>query len=81
MLPIILIVIYIIGVILWMKIEKKYFPYKEGEYKIEFDGAHEVTPEIHDGDSICRSVLWPLCLAVIIALLPMRLLIIIFEKL
>ena len=81
MLPIILIVIYIVGIIIWMKIEKKYFPYEEGDYTIEFDGAHEITPEIHDNNAICRSVLWPLCLTVIIVLLPIKLLNIIFEKL
>lgn len=30
MLPIILITIYIVGIIVWMKIEKKCFPYKVG---------------------------------------------------
>lgn len=48
MLLIILIVIYIIGVIIWMKIEKKYFPYEKGDYTIEFDGAHKITPEIYN---------------------------------
>ena len=81
MLSIILIVIYIVGIIIWMKIEKKYFPYKEGEYTIEFDGAHEITPEIHDDNAMCRSVLWPLYLAIIIVLLPFKLVDIIYNKL
>ena len=64
-----------------MKIEKKYFPYKEGEYTIEFDGPHEITPEIHNDNAVCRSVLWPLCLCIIIAVLPIKLLQIIYNKL
>ena len=81
MLPIILIVIYIIGVIIWIKIEKKYFPYEEGEYTIEFDGAHEMTPEIHDDNAMCRSALWPLVLTVILVLLPVVLIQKIYDKL
>lgn len=81
MLAIILIAIYIIGVIIWMKIEKKYFPYEEGEYTIEFDGAHEITPEIHDDNAICRSILWPLFLVIIIVLFPIVLIQMIYHKL
>lgn len=80
-LEITLLVIYLVGIVVWMLVEKKFNPYEEGEYKIEFDGAHEVTPEMHDDDAICRSVLWPLCLAFIIALLPFTIAIWLYNKL
>lgn len=81
MLPIILIAIYIVGIIVWMKIEKKYFPYEEGDYTIEFDGAHEITPEIYDSNVQARAIIWPLCLCLIIVLLPFKLINIIYNKL
>ena len=81
MLPIVLIVIYILGVVIWMKIEKKYFPYEEGDYTIEFDGAHEITPEMHDNDAIYRSMIWPCFLGCLIVLLPLKLIDIIYNKL
>ena len=64
-----------------MKIEDKYFPYKEGDYTIEFDGAHKITPEIHEGNIMCRSTLWPLMLTIILALLPIVLIHKIYNKL
>ena len=77
---IILLSIYIIGVPIWMFIEKKYIPYQEGEYTIEFDRAYEVTPEMHKTDAIARSVMWPLCAAFVIVLLPVVLLEALYEK-
>lgn len=81
MLAIILIVIYIVGIIVWMKIEKKYFPYEEGEYTIEFDGANEITPEMHDDNVKARTILWPLFLFFIIGLIPFKLINIIYHRL
>ena len=66
-----LLVAYIVGIFVWMLVEKRFFPYEEGEYTIEFDGAHEITPDMHKDRSICRSILWPLCLAFIIVMLPL----------
>lgn len=76
-----IIVIYIIGLLIWIAIEKKCFPYKEGDYTIEFDGAHEITPEMHESNAIARSILWPICLVFIVALLPVIIIRIIFKNL
>lgn len=78
---IVLLSIYIIGIPIWMLIEKKYFPYKKGEYTIEFDGAHEITPDIHKVRAVTRSALWPMCAAVVIVLSPLALLLALYEKL
>ena len=75
-----LIVGYIVGIIVWMRFEKKFFPYEEGEYTIEFDGAHEITEEMHNDRAIERSIIWPICLSLILVLLPFRALIWLFEK-
>ena len=77
----ILLAIYIIGIPIWIFVEKKFFPFKDGDYTIEFDGAHEITPEIWQCDVEARAALWPLCLAIIIILFPCKLIDIIFEKL
>ena len=77
----IILVIYILIIPLWMWMEKRFFPFKEGDYTIEFDGAHEITPEMWQCDVETRAMLWPLCLVVIIILLPFKLIDIIFEKL
>lgn len=44
-------------------------------------GVEEITEDTHNGRAVCRSVLWPLCLAFIILILPIVLLNKIFEKL
>lgn len=77
----IILAIYILIIPLWIWIEKRFFPFKEGDYTIEFDGAHEITPEIWQCDVEARAALWPICVAVIIVLLPFKLLNVIFEKL
>lgn len=77
----VLLAIYIIGIPIWIFVEKKFFPFEEGNYKIEFDGAHEITPEVWKCDVEARAVIWPLCLVVIIMLLPCKLIDIIFEML
>ena len=71
---------YIVGIVVWMKIEKKYFPYEEGEYTMEYDGAHEITEEMHNNRSIERSILWPLCVSVILVFLPIKAIIWLFDK-
>lgn len=75
-----LIVGYIVGIIVWMRVEKKFFPYEEGEYTIEFDGAHEITEEMHNVKAIERSIIWPICLSFILVFLPIRALIWLFCK-
>lgn len=77
----VILALYILGIPLWMLIEKKYFPFEEGDYHIEFDGAHEITPEIWKCDVVARAGIWPICLAATIMLLPFKLLDILFEKL
>ena len=61
--------------------EKRFFPFQEGDYTIEYDGAHEITPEIWQCKVEARASLWPICVAVIIVSLPFKLLDIIFERL
>jgi Ca2+/H+ antiporter len=80
-LTMLLILIYIIGLLIWIKIENKYFPYEEEEYTIEFDGAHEITPEMHECDSIARSILWPISLSFIIIMSPIIIISMIYKKL
>ena len=75
-----LIVGYIVGIVVWMRVEKRFFPYEDGEYTIEFDGAHEITEEIHNDRAIGRSIIWPFCLFAILLLLPMRALIWLFYR-
>lgn len=75
-----LVLIYIIGLLIWIKIEKKYFPYKEGDYTIEFDGAHEITSEEHNANAKIRSILWPLFLCIVIVFLFVKLINIVNDK-
>ena len=62
--------LYILGIPCWIWIEKKYFPFREGDYHIEFDGAHEITPDIWKTEVCARAGLWPLCVLFIIVLSP-----------
>ena len=78
---ILLTILYIVGIFMWMLIEKKFLPYEKGEYTIELWGAEEITEDIHNVRAVCRSILWPLCLAFIIMMLPVVLLNKIFENL
>lgn len=75
----ILLTVYIVGIPCWIWIEKRFFPWKEGDYTIDFDGAHEITPEVWQCDVCARAGLWPLVLAFIIVLLPFKLIDILFE--
>lgn len=77
----ILLAIYIVGIPIWIFVEKRFFPFKDGDYTVDFDGAHKITPEMWKCYVEARAVLWPLCLAIIIILLPCMLIDIIFEKL
>ena len=78
---IILLIIYVIGVIIFLFIFKKYLPYKEGEYRIEFDGAFPVTEDMHNDDNILRAIIWPLIVALLIALSPIVILKYLYNKL
>ena len=78
---IILLIIYVIGIIIFLFIFKKYLPYKEGECRIEFDGMYPITEDIHNDDNIVRAVIWPLIVVFIIALSPIVLLRYLYEKL
>lgn len=77
----ILLAVYIVGIPIWICAEKRFAPFQEGDYTIEFDGAHEITPEIWQCDVEARAALWPICVAVIIVLLPLKLIDIIFDYL
>jgi hypothetical protein len=78
---IILLIIYTIGVIISLFVFKKYLPYKEGECRIEFDGMHPVTEDMHDDDNIIRAIIWPLIVAFLIALSPILILKHLYNKL
>jgi len=80
-LTMLLILIYIIGLLIWIKIEKKYLPYKKGDYTIEQGEIIEITPEMHKCDAIVRSILWPICLAFTIITLLLMIINIIYKKL
>lgn len=74
------IMIYILGAIIWYLIEKKFFPYEEGYYKIEFDGAHEQTIDMQRDDRMARCILWPLTAGFMLTILPIVLLTRVFKK-
>ena len=76
-----LLAIYIVGIPVWIWAEKKFAPFEEGDYTIEFDGAHEITPDIWKSRVCARAALWPICIAVIVALFPIVLIDKIFELL
>lgn len=78
---IILLIIYVIGVIIFLFVFKKYLPYKEGEYRLEFYGMHPVTEDMHDDDNIVRAVTWPIIVALLISLSPIVLLKHLYNKL
>lgn len=77
----ILLVVYILGIPCWIWMEKRFFPFQEGDYTIEYDGAHEITPEVWRCNVCARAAIWPLCVACIIALLPAVIIDRLFEKL
>ena len=77
----ILLIIYVIGIIISLFIFKKYLPYEEGEYTIEFDGAYPVTKDMHDNDNILRAIIWPLIVAFLIAFSPIMILKYLYNKL
>ena len=66
----IILAIYIVGIPCWIWFEKKFWPFEEGDYHIEFDGAHEITPEVWKCDVCARAGLWPLCIAVFVVMSP-----------
>lgn len=77
----ILIAVYIIGIPCWIWMEKRFSPFQEGDYTIEYDGAHEITPEVWRCDVCTRAGLWPLCIVAIVVLLPVVVIDKLFEKL
>lgn len=66
--------VYIIGIPCWVWFEKKFFPFHEEDYHIEYDGAHEITPEVWKCDVCARASIWPLVIAFFVAMLPIILL-------
>ena len=74
------ILIYLVGAVIWYFVERKWFPYQEGEYTIDFDGAHELTIPMQRDNRLCRVLLWPLPLAAFVILSPIALIARIFEK-
>jgi hypothetical protein len=77
----ILLITYVIGIIISLFIFKKYLPYEEGEYTIEFDGVHPVTKDMHDVDNVMRAIIWPLIVCFLIAMSPMIILRYLYGKL
>jgi len=76
----ILLAVYIVGIPIWIWAEKRFAPFQEGDYTIEFDGAHEITPEIWKCNVCACAAIWPLCVAFMVALLPYILIDKIFDK-
>ena len=75
----ILLAVYLVGIPVSIWVEKRFFPFEEGDYHIEFDGAHEITPELWKSEVITRAVIWPLVIAFALALIPICLLNTIFD--
>lgn len=71
--------VYIIVIPVWVWMEKKFFPYQEGGYHIEWDGVHEITPEVWKCDVLARAAIWPFCVAIVVILIPIKLLDDLFE--
>ena len=77
----ILLAVYILGIPCWILMEKQFFPFQDGEYTIEYDGVHEITPEVWKCDVCGRAPIWPLCVAFIVILLPIAVIDRLFDKL
>lgn len=77
----IFIAVYAIGIPCWVAFEKRAFPYEDGDYTIDCDGAREVTRDMWKDDVKCRAVVWPVCAAFLAILLPFMLLDILFDLL
>lgn len=74
------IAVYAIGFVAWYFIERRFFPYEEGAFSIDFDGPHEQTIDMQRDDRLMHCILWPLFACVFIVLGPLALLTRIFEK-
>lgn len=77
----ILLAVYFIGIPCWIWMEKRVSPFKEGDYTIEYDEAHEITPEVWRYEVCAHASLWPLCIVAIVVLLPVVAIDKLFEKL
>lgn len=67
-------IIYFVGVILAAIVMPKLFPYQEGDWELFGGEAHLIDEEQHKSNNAARVMLWPLCLAVLVILLPIKLL-------
>ena len=74
-------IIYIVGVIIASFVIPKMLPYKEGMWRLEHYGVHEITKDEHYCDNVARVLIWPIFLAVFIILLPIAVVGNLIEKL
>lgn len=77
----ILLVVYILGIPCWIWMEKRFFPFQKGDYTLDYDRVDEITPEVWKYHVCARASFWPLCLAVVIILLPVVIIDKLFDKL
>lgn len=77
----ILLAVYVLGVPCWIWMEKRFLPFQEGDYTIDFDGAHEITPEMWKSNVCARAFIWPVCIAFAVILLPVVAIDKLFDKL
>lgn len=64
------IIIYIVGLIIAAIVIPKILPYKEGMWRIEYEGAYPITEEMHKNDNLIRIIIWPILLIALIILFP-----------
>ena len=80
MIGIILSIVYILGILCHIWIEKKFFPFEEGDYELDWDGPHEETEEMWKAKVCTRALLWPIVLAFVVVMLPIVIVDIIIDK-
>lgn len=81
MIELILLAVYILGIPYWIWMEKRFFPFQEGDCAFDFCEIYEITLETWRCDVCTRAFLWPLCVAFIIIILPIIVINKLFDKL
>ena len=73
-------ILYIVGAFIASFIIPKVFPYREDMYEIGFNYTLKITKDKHRIDNVCRVLIWPLIVVVVIVLLPVAVVGNIIEK-
>lgn len=67
-------ILYVIGVPCWVWFEKKFLAWNDGDYCFDDNGeAYEETHEMWRDEVCTRAILWPVCLCIIIIMIPFML--------